>query len=310
MINTWVDVGSVSLPSPLLNGSGTAGFSDELRDYLDYDVLGAFVNKSVRSEAWAGNAAPRVAELPTGMINSIGLPGPGVERWLNDELPKILKRTDRVIAAIWGFTVEEYALAGKVLRDAPPEVLAVEVNVSCPNTDAANKMFAASPELTAAAVEAASACNRPMWAKLSPAVSDIGAIAGAAYGAGAEAVVLANTMPGMRIDTQSRSYALGAGARGGGTSGAGVHPIAVKLVHDVRAKFPDKGIVGIGGVSSAADVIEFLMAGANAVGIGTALFYDPRIITRIAHDLERWCAKHNVTKVSELIGVIHEQHSS
>ncbi len=309
MVTTTSQVGSLTLPSPLLPASGCAGHSDELAEYLDFEKLGAFLPKGLRHDEWPGNPEPRVAELPAGMMNSIGFgPSVGLQEWLDTDLPKILKHTDRVVVAIWGQTVAEYEKAASMLANAPKEVIAVEVNVSCPNTDDANKMFAASAVATSDVVQAASACNRPMWVKLSPAVPNIVEIAGAAYQAGAETVVLSNTFPGMKLDIEKRQYALGAGSRGGGVSGVGLHPVAVKLVHDVRAAFPEKGIVGIGGVSTGEDVVEFLMAGADAVGIGTALFYDPHIISDIHAQLVSWCAKHNVDSIDQLIGVIHDNN--
>ncbi len=299
-------VGSLVLPNPIMTASGTAGHSDEFKSYLKYRELGAFVAKSVCAEPWAGNPAPRVHELRAGMINSVGLPGPGVEAWLEKDLPALLKRTDRIVASIWGFTVEAYEKAATMMAQAPPQVIAVEVNVSCPNTDNADRMFAASARATAEVIEASRGVDRPLWAKLSPAVNDIVEIADAAYGAGAEAVTLTNTVPGMLIDIEERKYMLGAGPRGGGVSGAALHPIVVRMVHDVRKSFPDKAIVAAGGVYKAEDAVEFLMAGANAVQVGTASFLDPRAANKIVQQLERWCAKHKVQRVSELVGVIHD----
>jgi dihydroorotate dehydrogenase (NAD+) catalytic subunit len=192
-----------------------------------------------------------------------------------------------------------------MLRDAPDGVVAVEVNVSCPNHHDRNRMFAHSPTTTAEAIDAASVCGRPMWAKLSPNVADLASIAAAAVGAGAEAVTLVNTLLGMAIDPETRTYRLGAG--GGGLSGPAIHPVAVRAVHDVRCAHPDMPIVGVGGVARGVDAIELLMAGASAVQVGTASFADPRSVERVRDEIELWCRMHDVTAVRELIGVVHDR---
>jgi dihydroorotate dehydrogenase (NAD+) catalytic subunit len=296
-------VGSVLLRSPLLTASGTAGHGAELAAYLDLAALGAVVVKSLSAEPWAGNPPPRVHETTAGMINSVGLQGPGVEAWLEHELPPLLETGARVVASIWGHTVEDFARAAAMLCDAPPEVVAVEVNVSCPNLEDRRRMFAHSTTATAEAIDAASACGRPRWAKLSPNVADIAEIAAAARGAGAEAVTLVNTLLAMAIDPERRRPRLGAGR--GGLSGPAVKPVALRAVYDCYAALPDLPIVGVGGVASAPDVVEFLLAGAAAVQIGTATFADPRTLDRVRRRLLRWCAEHGVAHVTELIGGAH-----
>ncbi len=211
-------VGSVTLANPVMTASGTAGHGDELARYVDLASLGAVVVKSLAAEPWPGNAAPRVHETQGGMLNSVGLQGPGVEAWLRDELPPLLATGATVVASIWGRTVEEYAAAAALLADAPPEVVAVEVNLSCPNLhhDVAEghgrAMFAQLPDTAAEAVAATAACGRPRWAKLTPMVADLVPIAAAARDAGAEAVTLVNTALGLAIDTDTRLLRLGGGA--------------------------------------------------------------------------------------------------
>ena len=293
-------VGSVRLANPVMTASGTAGHGAELARYLDLSMLGAVVVKSLSAEAWAGNPAPRVTEVDAGMLNSVGLQNSGVEAWLADELPGLIATGARVVASIWGFTVEAYEKAATALAEAPPEVVAVEVNLSCPNVESRRAMFAHSPRLTAEAVEATAGCRRPRWAKLSPNVTDLTEIAGAALGAGAEALTLVNTVMGMAIDIETRRPRLGAG--GGGLSGPAIRPVAVRAVHDVCSAYPDAAVVGVGGVATGEHAVELLMAGASAVQVGTATFADPRAVARILGELERWCGRHNVARLADLVG--------
>ena len=297
-------VGSVSLPNPVLTASGTSGHAAELGAYFDLASLGAVVVKSLSAEPWAGNPAPRLYETPAGMLNSVGLQGPGVTAWVESELPALVDRGARVVASIWGRRVEDFARAATLLRDAPG-VVAVEVNVSCPNLDDRSQMFAHSARATADAVGAAAAAGLPRWVKLSPNVADLTDIAGAALEAGAEALVLVNTLLGMAIDPQRRTYRLGSGPGGGGLSGPAIRPVAVRAVHDCRAAFPAAGIVGVGGVSRGRDAVEMLMAGADAVEVGTATFREPRAPARVLAGLARWCRWHGVERVRSLVSVVH-----
>lgn len=303
LVDLSTRLGSVALPNPIMTASGTAGHGDELGGYVDLGSLGAVVVKSLSADPWPGNPAPRVHETPAGMINSVGLQGPGVRHWLEEELPAVLATGARVVASIWGSTVDDYARAAEMLAAAPAGVVAVEVNISCPNHHDRNRMFAHSPASTTEAIRAASACGRPMWAKLSPNVSDLASIAAAAAEAGAEAVTLINTVLGMVIDVETRTRQLGGG--GGGLSGPAIHPVAVRAVHDVHAALPDLPIVGVGGVARGVDAVELLMAGASAVQVGTASFADPRSVGRVLAELESWCADHGVTRLTELIGAVH-----
>lgn len=296
-------VGSVRLANPVLTASGTSGFGAELGPYLELSRLGAVVAKSVAAEPWPGNPAPRLQPTPAGMLNSVGLQGPGVERWLEVDLPALVASGARVVASIWGRRVEEFAKAAAMLADAPPAVVAVEVNLSCPNVEDRRQMFAHSPRATREAVDASAGCRRPRWAKLSPNVADLCPIVGAALEGGAEAVTLVNTVLGMALDLDTRRPALGAG--GGGLSGPAIRPVAVRAVFDTRAAFPGVAIVGVGGVSRGEDAVALMLAGANAVQVGTATFADPRAPAKVLEELERWCEGHGVRSTGELVGAAH-----
>ncbi|CAN5772603.1 dihydroorotate dehydrogenase [soil metagenome] len=302
-VDLTAHVGSVTLPHPVMTASGTAGHGAELGRYVDLSTLGAVVVKSLSAEPWAGNPAPRVHETAAGMINSVGLQGPGVAAWMSDELPPLIAAGARVVASIWGRSVEEYRRAADLLADAPLEVVAVEVDMSCPNVAARRDVFAHAPETAAEVIAATAGCGRPRWAKLSPNVTDLPAIAGAVADAGAEAVTLVNTVMGLAIDPATRRPRLGAG--GGGLSGPAIHPVAVRAVYDVRAAFVDLPIVGVGGVASAGDAVELLLAGAQAVQVGTATFADPKAPHLVAAGLEQWCGRAGVRSLDELIGGVH-----
>jgi dihydroorotate dehydrogenase (NAD+) catalytic subunit len=295
----------VALPNPVMTASGTAGHGAELGAYVDLASLGAVVVKSLSAEPWPGNPPLRVTETGVGMLNSVGLQGPGVAAWLRDDLPPLLRAGARVVASIWGRSVGDYERAAALLADAPPEVVAVEVNLSCPNTEAGRDLFAHSTEATAAVVAATAACGRPRWAKLSPNVTDLVPIARAARDAGAEAVTLINTVMGLAIDPETGAYRLGSGPRGGGLSGQGIHPIAVRAVHDVHAAVPDLPIVGVGGVVTGEDAAELVLAGASAVQVGTATFADPRAPARVLEQLGAWARRTRHPSLSATVGAVH-----
>ncbi len=300
-------IGALELPSPVMNASGTAGHADELGDYVDLADLGAFVVKSLCVEPWAGNPAPRVHMTEAGMINSVGLQGPGIDAWLATDLPRLQAAgVTRVVVSIWGTTVTAFEAAASRLADAPTEVVAVEANLSCPNTESGRALFAHDPAEAARVVQACAAVvGRPVWAKLSPNTDRLVEVAGAVAGAGAAAVTLVNTFFGMVIDVETRRPVLSGG--GGGVSGPAIHPMAVRAVHDVYAAMPELPIVGVGGVAGGVDAVELLLAGAAAVQVGTAVFADPRVLTRVRRELEQWCAAHGVPRIHELIGAAHDR---
>ncbi len=294
-------VGSLELPSPIMTAAGTAGHGAELSAFVDLSQLGAVVVKSLAHFAWDGNPATRVHATPSGMINSVGLQGPGLPAWIDEELPALRRAGARVVVSIWGRTLDDYKQAAEMLGDLGPEVIAVEVNISCPNTEHGNELFAHSTELTAAVLAATEGCRRPRWAKLSPNIGGgLADIAAAAHDGGAEAVTLVNTYFGLSIDPATGEPRLGGIM--GGVSGPAIRPLAVRAVADVRAAHPDLPIIGVGGVATAADVVEFARVGAQAVQIGTATLADPRTCGRLGPELDRWCANQGVPTFSELIG--------
>jgi dihydroorotate dehydrogenase (NAD+) catalytic subunit len=309
-VDTTTQIGSVTLPNPVMTASGTAGHGAELGAYVDLGRLGAVVVKSLAADPWPGNPPLRVTEAGVGMLNSVGLQGPGVRAWLEHDLPPLLAAGARVVASIWGRSTADYERAAALLADAPPGVVAVEVNLSCPNTEAGPDLFAHSAEATAAAMAVTAACGRSRWAKLSPNVTDLVPIAIAARDAGAEAVTLVNTVLAMAIDPETGEYRLGSGERGGGLSGPGIHPIAVRAVHDVHAALPDLPIVGVGGIGHGADAAELLLAGASAVQVGTATFADPRAPARVLDELVAWAARTGRTSLADSIGATHRRKTT
>ena len=299
-------VGSVVLRAAVMTASGASGHGAELAPYGPLSELGAVVVKSLSHGPWPGNPPPRLHPLRSaaaGMINSVGLQGPGVAAWLDEDLPALIGTGADVVASIWGDTVDGYRRAADLLAAGPSQIVAVEVNVSCPNTEDGMRMFAHSAAATEAVLAATAGCGRPRWAKLSPNTPELVAVAAAAVTGGAEAVVLTNTLAGLVIDLDERRPALG--GRRGGVSGAALHPVAVRAVYDVHEALPAVPIVGVGGVASGADAVEMLMAGASAVQVGTAIFADPRAPWRVLAELERWCLGAGVQRLDELIAAAH-----
>jgi len=297
-IDRRVNIGSITLSSPLMTASGTAGYGSELAPYLDLSQIGAVVTKSIAPYEWAGNPAPRVHTVQAGMINAVGLQGPGVEYWLTHELPKLIDVGASVVCSIWGRSVDDYALASQMLADAPDEVLAVEVNLSCPNLEGRGSIFAHDAELSASVMEVTAACGRPRWAKLSPNTDRLVEIADAVATAGAEAVTLVNTLLGLVFDPETARPVLGNG--GGGVSGPAIHPIAVRAVADVRRALPDLPIVGVGGVANGWGAAELMLAGAHAVQVGTATFANPAAIESIQNELLAYASSRSLSAISQL----------
>jgi dihydroorotate dehydrogenase (NAD+) catalytic subunit len=302
-VDLTVPVGSLVLPNPVMTASGTAGHADELEAYGPLAALGAVVVKSLSVDPWPGNPAPRVHQAGTGMLNSVGLQGPGIAAWVRDDLPRLAAAGARTVVSIWGQRVDDFAEAAALLAGVDG-LTAVEVNVSCPNIEDRRLMFAHSPTATAEVLGAVAARlpGVPLWAKLSPTVADLAEVAAAALSGGAEAVTLINTALGMAIDLDRRAPVLGSGPAGGGLSGPSIHPIAVRAVFDVRAALPDATIIGVGGVMTGRDAIELLLAGADAVQVGTATFRDPRTAWRVLDEIGGWCAGHKVRAVRTLRG--------
>lgn len=304
-VHTEVRLGPLVLPNPIVAASGTFGHGDEVARLCDPAGLGAVTTKSQAPFAWDGNPAPRLHPSAGGMVNAVGLQGPGVERWLVEDLPPLVARGARVIASVWGRDTDDFVAAGAAVA-AAPGVVAVEVNLSCPNLPK-GELIAHDPDATAATVRAVvdAVGESPVFAKLSPNATDVVPVAAAAMEAGATGLTCVNTVRAFLVDAVARTPALGAG--NGGLSGAAIKPIALRIVHDVTRALPDAPVIGTGGVSTGEDAAEMLLAGASAVGVGTATFLDPRAPLRIRDELRAWCARHGVTRVADLTGALHER---
>ena len=298
MIDVGVRVGSIDLGAPVMTASGTAGYGSELAGYLDLSALGAVVTKSLAPYEWPGNPAPRLHPTPQGMMNAVGLQGPGIRYWLDHVVDDLVATGATVVASIWGRSVEDYAQAAEFLAGAPAGVVAVEVNLSCPNLEGRGSIFAHDAALSAEVIAATEACGRPRWAKLSANTDRIVDVAAAVSGAGAEAVTCINTLLGLAYDPVTLAPTLGAG--GGGLSGRAIHPVAVRAVHDVHRALPELAIVGVGGVASGWDAVELLLAGASAVQVGTASFADPRAAQRIQAELVQWAVSRGLTRIADI----------
>lgn len=291
----------VEFGNPLLLASGTCGYGSELDGFLDLDRLGGLVIKAVTADVRAGNAAPRVAEFAAGMINSVGLANPGLDAVLDEKLPWLAQRLRHahVLVNVAGRSAAEY---GDIIRrlDDADGFLGYELNVSCPNVKEGGAIIATREDLLADAVrEARAATRRPISVKLAPNVPDIGAMAAICVDQGADALTLINTMPGLLFDVATGRPALGAGS--GGVSGPALLPIGVHAVARARQRV-DVPIIGVGGVRTADDVVQYLLAGASLVQIGTASFADPRAAARVLSGLERWVAARRMRSITEIVG--------
>jgi dihydroorotate dehydrogenase (NAD+) catalytic subunit len=304
VIDLTTQVGSVELANPVMTAAGTAGHGAEFVPY-GVDGLGALVVKSIGSTPWAGNPAPRLRPVDAGLLNAVGLQNPGVERWIAEDYPALVTAGVPLVVSVWGFTVADYQTTVAALAGLAG-IKAIEVNVSCPNLEDRRHMFGHSTVGTSAVIAAcrSAAPAASLWAKLSPNVTDITEIAGAALAAGADALTLTNTVMGLVIDTSTRRPALGNG--GGGLSGPAIRPVAVRAVYECRKAFPDAAIIGVGGITRGEHAVEFLMAGANAVQVGTASFYDPKAPVRVLHELAAWCSEHGMARVADLTSIAHD----
>ena len=294
-----VELGPLRLKNPILTASGTCGYGLEIEPFGALQRLGGVVVKGLSLEPRAGNAPQRIVETPAGMLNSIGLQNIGVKAFLAGPLPELRARGVTVIANVFGFKASDYAGVAEQL-DAAGGVAAVEVNISCPNVKQGGLEIGSDPRATHEVVAAVRAATRlPVIAKLTPNVTDIAAIARAARDAGADAVSLINTLVGMSIDTRTRRPRLQTVT--GGLSGPAIRPVAVAMVHKVATSVA-LPIIGIGGIASLDDVLEFLIAGASAVEIGTATYLDPTTPTRLVGELEAYLETHAIASVVELVG--------
>ena len=299
LIKMEVDVGGLHMRNPVTTASGTFGAGREFSDFIDIERLGAITTKGVSLVPWEGNATPRIAETTAGLLNSVGLQNPGVEEFCKDQLAWLEGKKVPVIVNVSGHSTEEYR---KVIERLESEnrVDAYEVNISCPNVDAGGMLFGNKPELAASVVrECREATKRPLIVKLTPNVTDIGEIARAAEAAGADALSLINTVIGMAVDAKTRKPKLARTV--GGLSGPAIKPIALRMVWQVyrSVKLP---IIGMGGIMDGEDAIEFMLAGATAVAVGTANFIDPTATIGVIDGIEAYCTKQGVEDVRELIG--------
>ncbi len=307
-VDLTVRVGDVVLPNPVVAASGTFGYGGEVARLCPPDRLGAVTVKSLAAFDWPGNPAPRLAPgAGGGMLNSVGLQGPGIERWIERGLPELRALGARVFVSIWGRTVDDFAVAAKMLEPAVTDLVGVEVNVSCPNVEDSARMFAHSPASTNAVMRAVADAQLglPVLAKLSPNTYELVDVAAAAIDGGAHGLTLVNTLIGFGIDATHRRARLGAG--NGGLSGPPLKPVALRAVHDVARAFPGTPIIGTGGVERGEDVVEMMLAGASAVGVGTVTFREPRAMLRILDEIEAWCREHGVIRVADLTAALEER---
>jgi dihydroorotate dehydrogenase (NAD+) catalytic subunit len=304
-----VDLGTriagLRLPNPVMTASGCAAAGRELGQFLDVAYLGAVVTKSIFLSPRAGRATPRMAETPSGMLNSIGLQGPGIESFVEKDLAWLVDQGARAVVSIAGDSTGEYVELARRLR-ATGVVAAVEVNISCPNVENRGLVFACDPESAArviAGVRRETVPGVPVLAKLTADVTDIVQVARACVDAGADGLSLINTLLGLTIDVTTLRPAL-AGVTGG-LSGPAMRPVALRCVYQVHAAMPDVPIVGIGGVRTGSDALEFLAAGASAVQVGTAVFGDPHAPVRILHELTAELAERGISKLTDVVGIAH-----
>ena len=298
-----VSVGSVHLRQPVLTASGTAGHSTELNHYFNMSQIGATVAKSLFATPWPGNPAPRVHPTPAGMINAVGLQGPGMAEWIAKDLPECEKHGVTVVASIWGRTVEEYRQAAEMLVPVAHRITALEVNLSCPNLEGRGGIIAHDAEMSANVIAACAAAGTPLWAKLSPNTDRLIAIAESVVEAGAESLTLTNTLLGMLLNTDTAKPVLGNG--GGGVSGRAMFPVALRAVFDVRKAMPHIPIVGVGGIASGDDAIAMMQAGAHAVQVGTASFARPDAAMKVLNEMHAWVRKQGVSRWSEITNAAH-----
>jgi dihydroorotate dehydrogenase (NAD+) catalytic subunit len=295
----------VRFPNPVFTASGCAAAGQELDQFFDVSRLGGVVTKSIMMDPRSGRPTPRMAETPSGMLNSIGLQGPGIDAFLDKDLAWLASRKARAVVSIAGGTVEEYAKLAAKLRGRPGLTM-IEVNISCPNVEDRGQVFACDPRASASVIQAvkrSAPSGIPIFAKLSPDVTDITAIARSCVDAGADGLSVINTLLGMVIDTDTLRPALGGVT--GGLSGPAIRPVAVRCVWQVRQALPDVPILGMGGIRTGLDALEFVLAGANAVSIGTTIFGDPTAPVRILDELAVALAERGFARFEDAIGLAH-----
>jgi dihydroorotate dehydrogenase (NAD+) catalytic subunit len=303
-VDLRTSLSSLQLPNPVLTASGCAASGRELSQFFDLSSIGGVVTKSIMTRPRSGRPTPRMAETPSGMLNSIGLQGPGIDSFLAHDLPWLHEHGARSVVSIAGGHTDEYVTLAKRLYHHPVDL--IEVNISCPNVESRGQVFACDPLAAArviSAVRRAAHPNTPIFAKLSPDVTDIGQIARAVADAGADGISLINTLLGMVIDTGTLRPALGGVT--GGLSGPAIRPVAVRCVWQVHQAVPHLPLLGMGGIRTGEDALQFILAGASAVSVGTAVFHDPSAPVRIVEELRTELARCGFGSVRDAIGFAH-----
>jgi len=306
-VDLSTDLAGLRLPNPVMTASGCAAAGRELDTFFDVAELGAIVTKSIMRDPRSGRPTPRMAETPSGMLNSIGLQGPGIDSFLAKDLPWLVARGARPVVSIAGGTTEEFVeLARRVATS--PGVSALEVNISCPNVENRGLVFACDPVSASgvvAAVRAVVPAGLPLFAKLTPDVTDLVSVAASVVDAGADGLVLINTLLGLRIDPVTLRPLLGGVT--GGLSGPAIRPVAVRCVWQVHRAMPEVPLIGVGGIRTGADALEFLAAGASAVQVGTVTFNDPSAPMRVAHELADELARRGYAGPLDVVGIAHSR---
>ena len=299
-MNTKVNLAGVELKNPVMTASGTFGSGAEYSEFVDLNRLGAVVTKGVANVPWPGNPTPRIAEVYGGMLNAIGLQNPGIDVFVKRDIPFLKQYDTKIIVNVCGKTTEDYIEVVERLGDEPVDLL--EINISCPNVKEGGIAFGQDPKAVEAITrEVKKHAKQPVIMKLSPNVTDITVMAKAAEAGGADVLSLINTLTGMKIDINRRAFAIA--NKTGGMSGPAVKPVAVRMVYQV-ANAVSLPIIGMGGIATAEDALEFIMAGATAVSVGTANFYNPYATVEIAEGIEAFMKKQSVEDIRELIGCV------
>lgn len=302
-MNTTVNLSGITLKNPVMTASGTFGSGEEFSEFVDLNRLGAVVTKGVANIPWEGNKTPRVAEVYGGMLNAVGLQNPGIDLFIKRDIPFLKQYDTKIIVNVCGKTTKDYVEVVEKLADEPVDML--EINISCPNVKEGGIAFGQDPKAVEAITKAVKEkAKQPVIMKLSPNVTDITEMARAAEAGGADVLSLINTLTGMKIDIDRRCFVLA--NRTGGMSGPAIHPIAVRMVYQTAqvVKIP---IIGMGGIMTAADAIEMILAGATAVSVGTANFTNPSVTMDIVSGIEEYMKKYQVEDVKELIGAVRDR---
>ncbi len=299
-MNTKVTIAGVEFKNPVMEGSGTFGSGEEYSEFVDLNKLGAVVTKGVANVPWPGNPTPRIAETYSGMLNAIGLQNPGIDVFIQRDIPFLKQFDTRIVVNVCGKTTEDYLEVVERLADTPVDML--EINISCPNVKEGGIAFGQDPKAVEAITKAVkSKAKQPVVMKLSPNVTDIKVMAKAAQAGGADAISLINTITGMKIDIERQCFALA--NKTGGLSGPAIKPVAVRMVYEA-AHAVDIPVIGMGGIRTADDAIEFILAGATAVAVGTANFMNPYTTVEVADGIEAYMRRHGVEDINDLIGLV------